>query len=175
MERIYSEDVDLPVEFFLGQEVEHTPALGKQTLFVVGIHDSEQILNLVNEYQVDHVYFGANQCFESYNNGDDNEWIDMISPILAAGHWTTLDFDIEYWSRVQRFPFANHGRFIPMISVKIPYIESVNHNTTVKIDDTGFAKTNPGVWCYQLRTLTDPNKSSFTDWSKYTQDKVIKI
>lgn len=174
MERVYSEDIDLPVEFFLGAEVENTPMLGQSTLFVVGIHDSDRILELAIEHNVKHVYFGANQCFETYNGGDDQEWIDMISPVLVAGYWATLDFDLEYWNRVQRFPFANHGRFIPMISVKIPHIESVNSNTTIKIDDKGFAKTNPGVWCYNLKNITDINKSSFTDWSKYTQDKVIK-
>ena len=42
----------------------------------------------------------------------------------------------------------------------------------VKIDDKGFAETNPGVWSHRLHDLMDANK--FTDWSKYGLDKPIK-
>ena len=30
-------------QFFIGQEVEHTPAFGKKTLFVVGIQSRDEI------------------------------------------------------------------------------------------------------------------------------------
>ena len=31
------------VDFFVGEEVEHTPAFGKRTLFVVGIQNTAEI------------------------------------------------------------------------------------------------------------------------------------
>lgn len=173
MERVYSQDTDLPVSFFLGREVEHTPCHGMNTLFVVGVQDINRILMLAEEHRCPHIFFGANHSFETYNNGEDTMWIDMIASSLSAGHWATLDFDIQFLSRVQRFPFANFSRFVPMISVKMPYIEFLNKNTTIKIDDIDFDKTNPGVWCYSLENFTS-NRERFTDWSQYQQDSVIK-
>jgi len=62
--------------------------------------------------------------------------------------------------------------FIPMISVKLPYIRQLGYNATLKLDDRDFAATNPGVWCHSLHALQ--RRSVFTDWSKYTQDEVIE-
>ena len=63
-------------------------------------------------------------------------------------------------------------RFIPMISVKLPYIRQFGYNATLKLDDRDFAATNPGVWCHSLHALQ--RRSVFTDWSKYTEDEVLK-
>ena len=49
------------VEFFYGTEVEHTPAFGMPTLFVVGIQPEEWIAYRMNGRR--HIYFGANQSF----------------------------------------------------------------------------------------------------------------
>jgi hypothetical protein len=62
--------------------------------------------------------------------------------------------------------------FIPMISVKLPYIRQFGYNATLKLDDRDFQATNPGVWCHSLHDLQ--KRSRFTDWSKYTQDEVLK-
>jgi hypothetical protein len=59
-----------------------------------------------------------------------------------------------------------------MISVKLPYINQFNYNAVIKLDDTGFNKTNPGVWVHSLHDLQ--SRSTFTDWSKYTNDEVKK-
>jgi hypothetical protein len=58
-----------------------------------------------------------------------------------------------------------------MISVKLPYIQQLGYNATVKIDDKDFEATNPGVWCHSLHELQ--NRNNFTDWSKYTNDNVL--
>jgi len=62
--------------------------------------------------------------------------------------------------------------FIPMISVKLPYIKQFGYNAVIKIDDKDFAATNPGVWCHSLHDLQ--TREAFTDWSRYTKDEVIK-
>ena len=49
------------VNFFTGTEVEHTPALGKPTLFVVGVQSVDHIAERV--LGCDHIYFGANMSF----------------------------------------------------------------------------------------------------------------
>ena len=43
--------------------------------------------------------------------------------------------------------------FIPMISVKLPYIKQFGYNATIKLDDKDFAATNPGVWCHSVHDL----------------------
>jgi hypothetical protein len=47
-----------------------------------------------------------------------------------------------------------------------------NYNTTLKIDDIDFDKTNPGVWCHPLNELL--NKETFTNWDQYSKDEIIK-
>ena len=53
------------VNCFVGTEVEHSPAFGHKTLFVVGIQDPVMILDLARANGCTHVYFGANQSFPS--------------------------------------------------------------------------------------------------------------
>ena len=40
MKRVYDQGTDDSVTFFVGTEVEHTPAYGKKTLFIVGKNDA---------------------------------------------------------------------------------------------------------------------------------------
>ena len=45
-----------------------------------------------------------------------------------------------------------------MISVKLPYIEQLNYNACIKVDDSGFKQPNPGVWVYYANELKDRKK-----------------
>ena len=51
-----------------GIEIEHTPAFGKETLFVVGMQDPEEVLELAMKNNIEHVYLGANQSFDLSDN-----------------------------------------------------------------------------------------------------------
>jgi hypothetical protein len=163
------------VDFFVGKEVEHSPAFGHKTLFVVGIQDASVITNLVKQNNCTHVYFGANQSFPNpeVNDGDTwREWEGMITECLQKGLLCTLDLDVKSAEGLVEGSLIEYNNFIPMISVKLPYLQMLGYNATIKLDDKDFAATNPGVWCHQLHDLRDRNK--FTDWSKYTQDEIIK-
>ena len=163
------------VNFFIGSEVEHSPAYGLRTLFVVGIQDASVIINLVKNNNCTHVYFGANQSFPNPDVNDGptwREWEDMIQECLQQGLLCTLDLDSTCAEGLAESGLVEYNNFIPMISVKSPYIQRMGYNATIKLDDTDFAKTNPGVWCHSLHELR--NRKVFTDWSKYTKDEVIK-
>jgi hypothetical protein len=163
------------VSFFVGTEVEHTPAYGLKTLFVVGIQDVSVIMNMVKQNSCDHVYFGANQSFPQLETNDVAgwcEWENMIQECLQQKILCTLDFDVSCAEGILESSFVEYHNFIPMISVKLPYIQQLGYNATLKIDDRDFAATNPGVWCHSLHALQ--KRSVFTDWSKYTQDEVIR-
>jgi len=163
------------VDFFIGQEVEHSPAFGHHTLFVVGIQDASVIINLVKNNNCTHVYFGANQSFPNPDINDGptwREWEEMIQECLQVGLLCTLDLDSTCAEGLVESGLVDYNNFIPMISVKLPYVQLLGYNATIKIDDIDFAKSNPGVWCHSLHELRD--RAKFTDWSKYTQDEIIK-
>lgn len=168
-------------DFFVGTEVEHSPAHGQRTLFVVGTHSHDIIqwqLDTTNGKSRDpitHIYFGANQSFPNPPTNDAETWQlweGMIEPWLEAGYYCTLDADVRCIEGLCEGSLVDHALFIPMISVKIPYTRLLGYNATIKIDDTDFQATNPGVWCHSLHDLMD--REHFTPWTAYTKDEVIK-
>jgi succinate dehydrogenase/fumarate reductase-like Fe-S protein len=58
------------VSFFIGTEVEHTPAFGKRTLFVVGVQDAQIVIQEAKNNKIEHIYFGANQSFPAIDKND---------------------------------------------------------------------------------------------------------
>ena len=162
------------VSLFVGTEVEHSPAYGQKTLFVIDIQPQELIEAAVVVHKCTHIYFGANQSFPKIdtNSAEWTRWENMIFPFLSRGYWCTLDIDINQLEGLLESGLTEHNKFIPMISVKLPYIQQLGYNATIKLDDTNFAHSNPGVWCHSVHSLTD--RSIFTDWSQYTKDEVIK-
>jgi len=159
---------------FIGTEVEHTPAHGQLTLFVVGVQPSEIIIQQAELHCCRHIFFGANQSFPNLAMNDADawqSWEQMIWPCLHQQYLCTLDLDVACAEGLLDTGLVEHELFIPMISVKLPYIRQFGYNATLKIDDRDFKATNPGVWCHSLHDLQ--NKSVFTDWSKYIQDKVL--
>jgi hypothetical protein len=163
------------VSFFIGKEVEHTPAFGLKTLFVVDLQDSQIVLQEAMNNNCTHIYFGANQSFPKLDTNDGDGWRDwesMIQDCLEKGFLCTLDLDSTCAEGLCESSLVEYNNFIPMISVKLPYIQLLGYNATLKLDDKDFAKSNPGVWCHSIHELRD--RSKFTDWSKYTKDEVIK-
>ena len=160
------------IKFFYGTEVEHTPALGKKTLFVVGVQTADDIA--ANIQGCEHIYFGANQSFPNIDTNDYvrwTQWENMILHFLQKGYLCTLDIDVKCVEGLLESSLTEDHNFIPMISVKLPYIKLLGYNATLKLDDKDFAATNPGVWCHSIHDLQ--NRDHFTDWSKYTKDETL--
>ncbi|HET8688638.1 MAG TPA: hypothetical protein VFM18_18645 [Methanosarcina sp.] len=166
--------------FFIGTEVEHSPAIGKITFFVIGLHSADEILNkiTVSELEltrrpgkklIEHIYLGANQSFDA---ADFPSWEATAIKLLDAGFLVTLDFDVTHAEMIAHSHLTKYNNFIPMISVKLPSIQLLGYNATLKLDDKDFAATNPGVWCHSIHNLRD--RSVFTDWSQYTKDTRIE-
>ena len=162
------------VVYFTGYEVEHTIAYGMKTLFVIGTPPLEDILYKAIQSECKHIYFGTSQSFnpESITQEEYKLWDDIILGCLKNDYWVTLDFDIKYTEGVIESGYSEYPRFIPMISCKLPYINQFNYNATLKLDDTTWGHSNPGVWTHQLHDLMAKDK--FTYWDQYTQDEAIK-
>ena len=163
------------VTFFTGYEVEHTVCYGMFTLFVVGVQPVEEILKLAKHHNVQQIYFGTSQSFPDIRVNDADEWRSwetMIQACLDANYWCTLDLDVRQIEGLIEGGLCDNDKFVPMISVKLPYIKFLNYNTTVKLDDKTWGATNPGVWTHHLQNLL--SKDKFTYWDQYTQDAELK-
>lgn len=163
------------VVYFTGYEVEHTICYGKFTLFVVGTPPVAEILAKAKETGVGHIYFGTSQSFPNIDTNDAEEWTKwetIIKSCLEHDYWCTLDLDVRQTEGLHESGLCEYQRFVPMISVKLPFIQSFNYNTTIKLDDLTWGKTNPGVWTHQLHDLMEKDK--YTYWDQYTNDKTIE-
>ena len=158
------------VVFFTGYEVEHTICHGMFTLFVVGTPPVKEILEYAKKHNVQHIYFGTSQSFKpkSISAEEYKPWDEVIFGCLKEDYWVTLDFGVEHIEGVIESGYSEYQRFVPMISVKLPYINQLNYNATLKLDDRTWGATNPGVWTHHLQSLM--GKDKFTYWDQYTQD-----
>ena len=174
IERPYSEEHTGEVSYFIGNEVEHTPAYGMKTLFVVGVREIDETLRLAKEHDIEHIFLGANQSYNPRTDDDQLlEWDIFTTEVTRKFKgYVTLDFNIDSIQGVYEYRCCEYHNFIPLISIKVPHVNLLNYNACVKIDDIGFNDTNPGVWVQQVRDLLDSNK--FTPWMKYKNDKIIQ-
>ncbi len=89
MKRNYKEGVHKDITFFVGKEIEHTPAYGKMTLFVVDVQPIAEIEKAISDptligNPITHIFFGANHSFNpKYDDYEDwKQWEDMIEYFL---------------------------------------------------------------------------------------------
>ena len=172
MERTYDTGITNKVILFTGTEIERTPAFGKKTLFVVGIHPASKLDKLAKENGCDHIYLGANHSFAPADVEQIESWERMALDLLDKGYWVTLDFDSRFVETVVEMGLSEKPHFIPVISVKVPYADLLGYNACIKVDDKDFAASNHGVWVHPLRQLQV--RDAFTDWAQYAQDKIIE-
>jgi len=180
MKRDYTSGVSDDITFFIGNEVEHTPAFGMRTLFVTGVQPTDVIERKLadqNSYtdaskHIKHIFFGANHSYNPTTADEHDSWDAMILHFLDKDYLCSLDIPFNQVEEFHEGGLCESINFIPQIRVPIPYIKLWNYNTMLKIDDKDFKATNPGVWSHSLHTLMD--RSKFTDWSQYKNDEVIK-
>jgi hypothetical protein len=159
------------IVYFTGYEVEHTVCYGMKTLFVVGTPPLQEILQQANrDVDIKQIYFGTSQSFnpKAMTQEEYAPWDEIILGCLKEDYWVTLDFGVEHVEGVIESGYCEHARFVPMISVKLPYINQLNYNATIKLDDRTWGATNPGVWTHHLPSLM--TKETYTHWDQYTQD-----
>jgi hypothetical protein len=175
MNRVGHENVD----FFVGTEVERTPAFGRRTLFVVGVQPIQNIQDWLDDYHsyedrsyhIEHVFFGANHSFDPKTPEEWRKWESMITYFLERGYLCTLDIPISAVEEFNDGSLCDYRNFVPQIRVSVPYTKLWNYNTMLKIDDKDFDATNPGVWCHSLHSLM--SRETFTSWDDYKGDKKL--
>lgn len=162
------------VTYFVGTEVENTAMKGEKTLFVVGIQPVDDIIKICDHHHIRHIYFGTSQTFHPVSPYDWDEWNSMIKPLLVKDYWVTVDMGIEYINGDYHAQgWDAYHTYIPMISAKLPNIQKLNYNATLKLDDNTWGDTNPGVWCHPLNALM--TRRVYTDWKDYVGDHVVSV
>jgi len=170
MKRLYTSGEQEQAIFFIGKEIERTPAYGKTTLFVVGLQSTDTIARHLEGSE--HIFFGANHSFNPNSHIEWRDWEEMIDFFLQRDYLCSLDIPISHIEEFHDSGLCEYNNFIPQIRVPIPYVQLWNYNTMIKIDDKGFNQTNPGVWTHSLHKLMD--RDNFTNWTEYSNDKVLK-
>lgn len=174
MKRDYVDGNIDDAQFFIGKEVEFTPAYDMDTLFVVGVHSIDVIEQkiAVATYETTHIFFGANHSYNPYGSEQHQAWEAMITHFLDKNYLCSLDIPFNQVEEFNESGLCEYNNFIPQIRIPIPYTKLWNYNTMIKIDDRDFNATNPGVWCHRLDQLM--NFKKFTPWNKYKNDKILK-
>ena len=158
------------VKVFTGLEVEHTPAYGKQTLFLACNNLTfDQVQKLAVSSNAEAIYYGANR---SYSH-DNSQQVPQILKFLEHGYYVTVDYPFESHQLVsQKFVLCwKNPKFIPLCSVIFPNSEE-DSSLCFKIDDVDFNKTNPGVWTMSMKDFK--SKAGFTKWDDYKQDEPVE-
>jgi len=170
MKRDYSTGKKSTPTLFVGKEVEHTPAYGNNTLFVVGVQDAKTLLTHAKEHDCNHIYLDANHSFDGNNK---NLYARMITGIFKETVWCTLEMThAVYLESIDWLKaWKDNYQFIPNIRIDLPHIAEMNYNATIKLGDVDFRATNSGVWCYRLNDLI--RSDHFTGWNAYGQDHII--
>ena len=171
MKRNYQDGIHEKMCYFVGYEVEKTPAYKMKTLFIEGVQDTEEIMSYYTQEKCSHLFFGANHSFDPKGHNEWQDWEDMIKKFLNEGFLCSLDIPIKFAEEFLMCELVDHNNFIPQLRVPLPYVKQWNYNTMLKIDDKDFKATNPGVWCHRLHNLLDDEK--FTDWTEYGLDKPL--
>ena len=125
MKRDYITGEASDVQFFIGREIEHTPAFGKLTLFVTGIHLVEEIASNLNG--AEHIFFGANHSFNPRTPEEWDQWQDMIQFFLDKDYLCSLDIPLSAVEEFNDGGLNESDNFIPQIRVPIPYIKLWNY------------------------------------------------
>lgn len=171
MLRDYNDGTHNDVDVFSGIEIEHTPAFGKQTLFLARNDlNYEQIIDLCKKTKAEAVYYGANRSFRP----NIATQIGQIVKLLDAGYYVTIDYQYAIHEQVKKFYSLvwNREKFIPFCSIIFENSGNDN-NLCFKIDDVDFNKTNPGVWTMTMNNFKQT--SGFTKWDQYKKDEPLTI
>ena len=175
---INRETTDELSPFYIGVYQENTPARGMTTLFINGVQSIDEVATRLyqGEQMCEHIYLGLDDSFDpgnwqAGNHTQSDKWDNFIKSVLSLGFLTTLCFDVKHTEWVLEGCYAENNNFIPMVSVKIPYLEQLRYNAVVRIDDKGYNTSNPGVWCHSLHELQDRTK--FTTWNAHREVRKI--
>lgn len=153
----------MTTRFYIGSEVEHTPAFSKKTLFVLGEQPIVDVLKFARIHSVRHVSLASERTFN-----ESIDYNDSIIQLIAEGLYVTLEYPIDMHQHMLdtlSSEIWSSKLFVPLVRCVVPGLHSCNNNLVIKIDDTDFQGSNGGVWCWDKNGLLDNNR--YSEWRDY--------
>lgn len=173
MNRTYQNVVTNTAKMFVGLEIELTPYYGLRTLFVVGSPEDQidLISKHADENNCTHIFLGANHSYEPQTIEEAVEWSLAIS-MLAQKYKVSVDVGSNFLHYFRRSKAHLVKDVCLQVRLEISDISEYNDLVMIKIDDSGFRHSNPGIWTTKLTKICSPE--NFTGWDAYQQDRVVK-
>lgn len=172
MNRTYDNMVTNTAKMFVGREVERTEYFDQQTLFVVS--SPQDRVDLIVEYATanncTHIFLGANHSYEPETLAEAIEWTKAIDQ-LSKQFNVSIDIGSEFMHYVWRTQLNKVKNICIQFRLEVPDIAIYNDLTMVKIDDSGFRHSNPGIWTHKLTDLK--SSTAFTPWDAYKKDRIV--
>ncbi len=150
--------------FYIGPEVNQTPAFSKRTLFVEDFQDTKVIESTAREYKTPHISLAAKNTFSL-----EYEWNSQLTALLDRGFMVTLEYPAELHSRLMldlSRSVMQSRNFVPLPRVDIKGMSTLNPNLTLKIDD----ESGDGVWAMHYHQIMDSNR--YTASSEFQMEPV---
>ena len=138
--------------FYIGTEVNHTPAFSKRTLFVEDFQTNESIEKMAREYKTPHISLAANNTFVLENN-----WNNQLVHLLDRGFMVTLEYPAELHDILildLSKGVLQSRNFVPLPRVHIDGLATINPNLTIKINDVN----GDGFWTMHFHQIMDSNR-----------------
>jgi len=138
--------------YYIGPEVNHTPAFSKKTLFVEGFQNTEAIESVARENKTPHISL-------SCDHEDDaaRSWNNQLTELLDKGFMVTLNYPAALHNQLM-FSLSKgvlqSRNFVPLPCVLLYNMSILNPNLTVKIDDG----SGEGTWTMHYHELMDSNR-----------------
>ena len=126
MKRNYNDGVTTGVNFFVGTEIEHTPAFGKLSLFVVGVHPCNAIEEFFKDKECKHIFFGANHSFNPRTYEEHKAWEEMIFYFLKKGVLCSLDIP---FNQIEEFHESGYCEYDNLFRKYVCQFHILNYGT----------------------------------------------
>ena len=120
---------NIRTDYMTGVEVEHTAAYGLKTLFVQGYKHYNEIIEIANRENINHIYLGANRSFDI-----NHDWTTIIEKLLNLNFIVTIDYPVVYHGRLNLSnEIVNSKKFISIMTIDIPNVLNSGKNLILKI------------------------------------------
>lgn len=173
MNRTYENMTTNTAKMFVGREVERTPYFGLTTLFVVGSPQDQVdlIIKHADANNCEHIFLGANHSYEPQSIEEANEWSMAIST-LSKKYKISVDVGSNFLHYFRHSKSHLVKNICLQVRLEISDMHEYNNLVMIKIDDSGFKHSNPGIWTTPLTTIC--SDQNFTAWDAYSQDRIVK-
>jgi hypothetical protein len=158
-------------DYVLGPEVEHTDAFGKKTLIVNRIISPEEIQDIFDQYDCEHIYFEVSYALSQSKNQSKviNDYKKLAKHFLGKGITVTVDCPTDLAHNYA--DLTSNKNFVMNLAINIPHLHKLKDQISLKIMAGEYENDTGGIYVIHLDNVR--KKKNFTPWKAY--DKDVKV